>query len=423
MHSAAVAVAIHTQDDETAASAILALAPPASSLPAGHSAALASAMWTQLDHVDGAASAPAPGNAAAAVSAAEAASAASAAAISAAAATASQRKSPRYSAPAAQAKHPSEISIRAAEVPELTPDLGERQATKVKVNPRDIPGSMLVFVEHCVRQNPPKPGIGAVKDWHWHCGRVNANAGELLFRPTPPYDVIAPPAAQQRIGASLRVARQLIEGDELSRLQQELHVLPRSLPWGSDEGKKHLSKRAFMHLDSDVEAQVSKKEALDGIHDQQALHTAIVAAGRASRKHEVCTPALAERVRKLMCLEPGSLRGMQANYQHNDFPLHMDDPNGDGFGRDVATVNVRGNGIVVIEEIADRRPPRTPSASWWFQLSPGDVWCMPGDKEHGYVRWNCYHGLPHDEIKEECQPGCTKCRISLNLRYGYARSP
>ena len=306
-------------------------------------------------------------------------------------------------------------------MPELTPDLGERQATKVKVNPRDIPGSMLVFVEHCVRQNPPKPGIGAVKDWHWHCGRVNANAGELLFRPTPPYDVIAPPAAQQRIGASLRVARQLIEGDELSRLQQELHVLPRSLPWGSDEGKKHLSKRAFMHLDSDVEAQVSKKEALDGIHDKQALHTAIVAAGRASRKHEVCTPALAERVRKLMCLEPGSLRGMQANYQHNDFPPHMDDPNGDGFGRDVATVNVRGDGIVVIEEIADRRPPRTPSASWWFQLSPGDVWCMPGDKEHGYVRWNCYHGLPHDEIKEECQPGCTQCRISLNLRYGRSR--
>ena len=308
-------------------------------------------------------------------------------------------------------------------MPELTPDLGERQATKVKVNPRDIPGSMLVFVEHCVRQNPPKPGKGAVKDWHWHCGRVNANAGELLFRPTPPYDVIAPPAAQQRIGASLRVARQLIKGEELSRLQQELHVLPRSLPWGSDEGKKHLSKRAFMHLDSHVEAQVSKAEALDGIHDKQALHTAIVAAGRASRNHEVCTPALAERVRKLMCLEPGSLRGMQANYQHNDFPLHMDDPNGDGFGRDVATVNVRGNGIVVIEEIADRRPPRTPSASWWFQLSPGDVWCMPGDKEHGYVRWNCYHGLPHDEIKEECQPGCTKCRISLNLRYGYARSP
>ena len=44
-----------------------------------------------------------------------------------------------------------------------------------------------------------------------------------------------------------------------------------------------------------------------------------------------------------------------------------------------------------------------------------------GDIEHGYVRWNCYHGLPHDEIKEECQPGCSKCRISLNLRY--ARSP
>ena len=131
-------------------------------------------------------------------------------------------------------------------MPELTPDLGECQAKKVKVNPRDIPGSMLEFVEHCTRQKPPKPGIGAAKDWHWHCGRVNANAGELLFRPTPPYDVIEPPAG--------------------------------------------------------------------------------------------ACPAI---------------RNM---------------------GR-------------------------------------------------GYVRWNCYHGLPHDEIKEECQPGCTQCRISLNLRYGYARSP
>jgi hypothetical protein len=28
--------------------------------------------------------------------------------------------------------------------------------------------------------------------------------------------------------------------------------------------------------------------------------------------------------------------------------LHMDDPKGDGFGRDVATVNVRGDAIVVI---------------------------------------------------------------------------
>ena len=100
----------------------------------------------------------------------------------------------------------------------------------------------------------------------------------------------------------------------------------------SDDGKKHLSKRAFMHLDSDVEAQVSKKEALDGIHDQQALHTAIVAAGRASRNHELCTPALAERVRKLMCLEPGSLRGMQANYQHDDSHCTWMTPTATGSG-------------------------------------------------------------------------------------------
>ena len=59
----------------------------------------------------------------------------------------------------------------------------------------------------------------------------------------------------------------------------------------------------------------------------------VTAGNDSAQNHKVCTPALAERVRKLMCLEPGSLRGVQANYQH-------DDPKGDGFGRDVALAAV-----------------------------------------------------------------------------------
>ena len=47
------------------------------------------------------------------------------------------------------------------------------------------------------------------------------------------------------------------------------------------------------------------------------------------------------------------LRGMQANYQHTDFPQHKDDADGDGFGRDVATLNVRGDGRAVICERLD----------------------------------------------------------------------
>jgi hypothetical protein len=112
----AVAAAADT-DTAAAASAILALASSVSSLPAGHSTALASAMWTQPDHVDGAASAPAPGDTSAAVSAAEAASAASAAAISAAAATASTTTTlasvpPAHSAPEPPSAAPNAESKR-----------------------------------------------------------------------------------------------------------------------------------------------------------------------------------------------------------------------------------------------------------------------------------------------------------------------
>ena len=96
----------------------------------------------------------------------------------------------------------------------------------------------------------------------------------------------------------------------------------------------------------------------------------------------------------------------------------MDDAEGDGFGRDVATVNVRHNGVVVICE----RVGTEITHMWWFALQPGDVWAMPGDDCCGYVRWECTHGLPleggRERLARPCGPGCSECRISLNCRFG-----
>jgi hypothetical protein len=70
---------------------------------------------------------------------------------------------------------------------------------------------------------------------------------------------------------------------------------------------------------------------------------------------------------RLQCA--AELRGMQANYQRTNFPEHMDEPDGDGFGRDVATVDVRGDGRVFICEYMGDQVTHT----WWFDLAPGDV--------------------------------------------------
>ena len=125
----------------------------------------------------------------------------------------------------------------------------------------------------------------------------------------------------------------------------------------------------------------------------------------------VCTPQLASRIASHMRLQcAAELRGMQANYQRTNFPEHKDAPDGDGFGRDVATVNVRGNGRVFICELRGAQITHM----WWFDLAPGDVWAMPGDDgDGGYVRWECTHGLPlmGADTDEEC-------RISLNIRCG-----
>ena len=105
----------------------------------------------------------------------------------------------------------------------------------------------------------------------------------------------------------------------------------------------------------------------------------------------------------------GDLLGVQANYQHTEFPQHTYDDKGDGFGACVATANVRGAGRVVICE----KEGTEISHMWWFDLAPGDVWAM-----RNYARWDCKHGLPLMQTPAmPCGPGCG-CRVSLNCRFG-----
>ena len=83
----------------------------------------------------------------------------------------------------------------------------------------------------------------------------------------------------------------------------------------------------------------------------------------------------------------------------------------------MATINVRGDGVVVICEYEDNQIVQ----AWWFALAPGDVWAMPGGGDaNGYVRWECTHGLPLviEQSKAKCKQGCMQCRISLNCRFG-----
>ena len=247
-------------------------------------------------------------------------------------------------------------------------------------------------------------------------------AQELHFRPGPPYDVIAPKDALDRIGPSLRVARSLIPNETLAQLQNEVHMLPRSLPWGSDTDKTlHISRRAFLFCDGDAMRGVSM--GVDGISDWKHFKEANERAAKAAEHHTALKPELARWMHKLMCLEPSNFRGLNVNFQHGDYPFHKDLHEGDGFGRDIVTANVRGDGVVIIEEPACRergaKKKRTRPTHWFFRLSPGDVWAMPGeDNGYNYVRWHCRHGLPHQEIKTACKPGCSECRVSINFRYG-----
>jgi len=244
--------------------------------------------------------------------------------------------------------------------------------------------------------------------------RING-AQELRFSELPPFGVIAPAAAATRLGDSLRVARSVLVGRELQTVDAELTAQPRSLAWGdSTDPEMARSKRKYFDMAED--AKMVACSGADGVARRADLDADLADA----TAREICTPALAERVATHLefPMVDSPLRAIQVNYQHTNLPQHSDESDGDGFGRDIATINVREHADVAICEVDE---DGAVTASWWFSLAPGDVWAMPGDGAcRGYVRWACTHGVPL--VREpgcECEQGCTECRMSVNFRWGY----
>ena len=240
---------------------------------------------------------------------------------------------------------------------------------------------------------------------HFHT-RLSTCGHPISFHQAPPYGVIAPPEARERLGASLRHARHFIGGGELDALKAELTAMPRGLSWGRAACKKMAdSKRKFFHLDEAALRGIARGR--DGVRLARLQQDLCDTPSRI-----VCRPSLVVRAAERLDFEWSALRGMQVNYQHTHYPPHRDEPDGDGFGRDIVTINVRGDGCVNICEWNGL----VRTHAWWFALSEGDVWGMPD----GYVRNNCTHGLPLvlKQSKVMCHQGCTECRISQSGRFG-----
>ena len=139
-------------------------------------------------------------------------------------------------------------------------------------------------------------------------------ADEVRFDEAPPYGVVAPPAAKERLGTSLRCARKFLGGDELDRLQSELAWMPRSLSWGkASDRKMGLSKRKFFDLDAAAVEGVASGG--DGV-DRKGLDADLTCCP----PRTACTAALATKVAAHVGFTPSPLRGMQANYQHTHYP-------------------------------------------------------------------------------------------------------
>ena len=139
-------------------------------------------------------------------------------------------------------------------------------------------------------------------------------ADEVRFRDAPPYDVVAPVAAREQMGASLRCARRFLSGDELGRLQVELTQMPRTLSWGkAGDSKIALSRRKFFDLDAAAVECVTNGG--DGV-SRKALEADLADCPLRA----ACTPSLAMQVAAHVGFSLSPLRGIQANYQHTHYP-------------------------------------------------------------------------------------------------------
>ena len=272
----------------------------------------------------------------------------------------------------------------------------------------------------------PLPAMrGPLQSVHlqWTTTGKRFKAIELQFREVPPYDVVGPPSAKAHLSSSLRCARSLVSGEALRGLQDELTSLPRFFKWGTSSFNWK-SRRNYLFLKKSVPAiQRGIQRGGDGVGEDKWTDV-MTSMKEAEDRLQFCTPRLGEQLRDLMLIEADELLGAQGNYQHEDYSFHTDIPNGDGFGKHVLTVNVRGTGTVIIEDVhvppggRNGRRPRQVVNHYVFYLNEGDVWAMPGNHPHGHTRCQCRHGLPRSTINTACEQGCTACRMSLNFRFG-----
>ena len=251
----------------------------------------------------------------------------------------------------------------------------------------------------------------------WTTTGDSIKATQLQFREVPPYDVIGPPLAKERLSSSLRCARSLVSGEALRGLQDELTSLPRDFKWGT-KSYNWKSRRNYLFLKESVLGGIQRGE--DGV-GEDTWTDVMTSITEAEGRLQFCTRSLGEGLRDRMLIEADELLGAQGNYQHEDYSFHRDEPDGDGFGKHVLTVNVRGTGTVIIEDVhvpPGSRSRRQQVNHFVFYLNEGDVWAMPGNHPHSHTRCQCRHGLPHSTINTACEQGCTACRMSLNFRFG-----
>eukprot|EP00966_Prymnesium_polylepis_P311318 7192694-Prymnesium_polylepis.1 len=117
------------------------------------------------------------------------------------------------------------------------------------------------------------------------------------------------------LGDSLRCARGKLD---VSTLAAALDALPRTLSWGRrGDAVMARSKRKYFHLTPEA---IELAVRGDGVPRRALLND--------MEECDACTLELAARVKALIGLD-GDLLGMQANYQHTEFPQHTDDAKGD----------------------------------------------------------------------------------------------
>ncbi|KAJ3340385.1 hypothetical protein HDU93_007110 [Gonapodya sp. JEL0774] len=104
----------------------------------------------------------------------------------------------------------------------------------------------------------------------------------------------------------------------------------------------------------------------------------------------------------------GEVIANQPNFQHADFPLHIDQPQLEGFGNKIVTLGVKGDGWIVVVRKDGKRAYR-------FKVGEGDAWGMVG---RARTEWS--HGVICEKYDESDDPdditSITHTRVSLNIR-------